>query len=106
MEEVEDGEEEGEEEEEEMEEGGDQEDKTLYCYCHSVSYGEVRDGINNIRGNVTGVCSVQMIGCDNEECEYQWVRGGVISTAGVLFTQALYSFVPFFAHSSTWSALD
>lgn len=33
--------------------GGDV-DETVYCYCQSTSYGE-------------------MIGCDDEECELEWV---------------------------------
>lgn len=30
-------------------------DDTLYCFCQKKSYGE-------------------MIGCDNEKCDYEWVR--------------------------------
>lgn len=36
----------------EAEEGGD--DNALYCFCQEKSYGE-------------------MIGCDNEECRFEWV---------------------------------
>ena len=35
-------------------EGDEAADDTLYCFCQQKSYGE-------------------MIGCDNEECEYEWV---------------------------------
>ncbi|KAG6330037.1 hypothetical protein ID866_9052 [Astraeus odoratus] len=40
-------------EEEDGEEGEDGEDKELYCFCQSLSYGE-------------------MIACDNAGCPYQW----------------------------------
>ncbi|CAO1619511.1 unnamed protein product [Parajaminaea phylloscopi] len=33
--------------------GEDERDETLYCFCRKVSYGE-------------------MIGCDNEDCKYEW----------------------------------
>lgn len=33
--------------------GEDERDETLYCFCRKVSYGE-------------------MIGCDNDECKYEW----------------------------------
>ncbi|GJE94728.1 hypothetical protein PsYK624_108990 [Phanerochaete sordida] len=36
-----------------MEETGDQEDEQVYCFCQKLSYGE-------------------MVGCDNDECRYQW----------------------------------
>jgi hypothetical protein len=39
-------------------EGDEAADDTLYCFCQQKSYGE-------------------MIGCDNEECEYEWVSRGV-----------------------------
>lgn len=42
-------------EDEAMDDGADAEDKELYCFCQRLSYGE-------------------MIGCDNAECPYQWVR--------------------------------
>lgn len=35
-------------------EGEGEADDTLYCFCQQKSYGE-------------------MIGCDNGECEYEWV---------------------------------
>ncbi|TDL29390.1 hypothetical protein BD410DRAFT_892695 [Rickenella mellea] len=38
----------------ETEDSGEPEDKTLYCHCQKMSYGE-------------------MIGCDNHDCPYQWV---------------------------------
>lgn len=34
-------------------------DTTLYCYCHKVSFGD-------------------MVGCDNENCEYQWFHWGCV----------------------------
>ena len=37
-----------------MEDNGDQEDEQVYCFCQKLSYGE-------------------MVGCDNEDCRYQWV---------------------------------
>ncbi|EKM53645.1 uncharacterized protein PHACADRAFT_163954 [Phanerochaete carnosa HHB-10118-sp] len=40
-------------EDEAMEENGDQEDEQVYCFCQKLSYGE-------------------MVGCDNEDCRYQW----------------------------------
>lgn len=40
-------------EDETMEENGDQEDEQVYCFCQKLSYGE-------------------MVGCDNEDCRYQW----------------------------------
>ena len=42
-------------EDEAMEENGDQEDEQVYCFCQKLSYGE-------------------MVGCDNDDCRYQWVR--------------------------------
>lgn len=42
-------------EDEAMEDTGDQEDEQVYCFCQKLSYGE-------------------MVGCDNEDCRYQWVR--------------------------------
>ncbi|KAI5123408.1 hypothetical protein M0805_006114 [Coniferiporia weirii] len=41
------------------EESGDPEDKTLYCYCMKTSYGE-------------------MVGCDNDNCPYQWFHLGCV----------------------------
>ena len=35
------------------EEEDDENDDQLYCYCQKVSFGD-------------------MVGCDNDECEYQW----------------------------------
>ncbi|ORX37280.1 hypothetical protein BD324DRAFT_625532 [Kockovaella imperatae] len=44
--------------------GGDGEaDDTLYCICHQKSFGE-------------------MIGCDNEECEYEWFHVGCVNMSG------------------------
>ncbi|GAA6013434.1 hypothetical protein JCM10207_008843 [Rhodosporidiobolus poonsookiae] len=43
----------GAEDELEPHEGEDEADKTLYCFCQRVSFGE-------------------MIGCDNDECEHEW----------------------------------
>ena len=40
----------------EAEEGAD--DNALYCFCQEKSYGE-------------------MIGCDNEECRFEWVSPGL-----------------------------
>lgn len=37
----------------EGEEGGEEKDETLYCHCQRVSFGE-------------------MIGCDSDECPYEW----------------------------------
>lgn len=66
--------------EDDVEEGNgdedeDNEDKTLYCFCQKMSYGEVC---------VVSVLSImmliliitnfyQMVACDNSECTYQWV---------------------------------
>ena len=36
-----------------------EEDETLYCYCQKVSFGD-------------------MVGCDNEDCEYQWFHWGCV----------------------------
>ena len=46
-------------EEEAMEESGDADDQALYCICQKMSYGE-------------------MIACDDEECEREWVRLSVL----------------------------
>ncbi|KAG9040169.1 Histone acetyltransferase complex subunit [Tulasnella sp. JGI-2019a] len=43
----------GEEQDESADDPADNEDKSLYCFCRKLSYGE-------------------MIGCDNEGCHYQW----------------------------------
>ncbi|KAL5535618.1 hypothetical protein ACEPAF_3712 [Sanghuangporus sanghuang] len=40
-----------------QDESGDPEDKQLYCYCRKMSYGE-------------------MVGCDNENCPYEWFHIG------------------------------
>lgn len=45
----------------EGEEGGEEKDETLYCHCQRVSFGE-------------------MIGCDSNECPYEWFH---ISCVGV-----------------------
>lgn len=37
-------------------EEGDEGDKTIYCFCQRVSFGE-------------------MIGCDGSDCEREWVSG-------------------------------
>ena len=59
-------------------EGDDAEDDlTLYCFCNKQSYGDVSRNfllmfhISIRRLNDTSF--LQMIGCDNETCPYQWV---------------------------------
>lgn len=37
----------------------DEDDQQLYCYCQKVSYGD-------------------MVGCDNDNCEYQWFHWGCV----------------------------
>lgn len=37
----------------------DEDDPTLYCFCHTKSYGN-------------------MIGCDNDDCEFQWFHYGCV----------------------------
>ena len=43
-------------------EGDDDADKTLYCFCQRVSFGE-------------------MIACDAPDCEHEWVRPTSLSFA-------------------------
>lgn len=48
-------------EDEGEEEGGeDGEDTTLYCFCQKVSFGD-------------------MVGCDNDNCKYQWFHWGCVN---------------------------
>ena len=63
--------------EDDVEEGNgdedeDNEDKTLYCVCQKMSYGEVmcHFGINVI---LIITDFYQMVACDNTECAFQWV---------------------------------
>jgi chromatin modification-related protein YNG2 len=53
---------EGEAEMDVAEAGEGEADDTLYCTCRQKSYGE-------------------MIGCDNEKCQYEWVSVAAISRA-------------------------
>jgi inhibitor of growth protein 3 len=41
----------------------DEDDGQLYCYCQKVSYGD-------------------MVGCDNDNCEYQWFHWGCVGLKG------------------------
>jgi inhibitor of growth protein 3 len=42
----------------------------LYCYCNRISFGEVS---NHRRSLTKFYMSHQMIGCDSESCEREWV---------------------------------
>ena len=42
----------------------------LYCYCNRISFGEVS---NCHRSLSKSYMSPQMIGCDSESCEREWV---------------------------------
>jgi len=55
------------------EDDGNEEDKNLYCFCQKLSYGTV--GIQRNRSQLTWLTIgyPQMVGCDDEDCRYQWV---------------------------------
>jgi hypothetical protein len=57
----------------ELEEEMDEEDLTLYCFCQKRSYGDVSGYCLCPVSRLLKVLPVQMIGCDNADCPYQWV---------------------------------
>jgi hypothetical protein len=64
--------------EDDVEEGNgdedeDNEDKTLYCVCQKMSYGEVCVTFRYYRVILIFIDFHQMVACDNSECTYQWV---------------------------------
>lgn len=47
-----------------------------YCYCNQVSYGDVSVNFQlciQVHVLTFGVACLQMVGCDNDECPYEWV---------------------------------
>lgn len=65
---------EAEEDAEGEEDDGNEEDKNLYCFCQKLSYGTV--GILECRQyhcTLFTICCAQMVGCDDDDCRYQWV---------------------------------
>jgi chromatin modification-related protein YNG2 len=52
---------------------GNEEDGNLYCFCQKLSYGTV--GIRRRRSQHTWLTIdyPQMVGCDDEDCRFQWV---------------------------------
>jgi len=65
---------EAEEDAEGEEDDGNEEDKNLYCFCQKLSYGTVRIECPLCRRTSLTVVRLQMVGCDDEDCRYQWVR--------------------------------
>lgn len=57
----------------EGEEEDSTEDKNLYCLCQKLSYGTVSIGRPRCSHPRLTIGRVQMVGCDNTECSYQWV---------------------------------
>ena len=55
------------------EDDGNEEDRNLYCFCQKLSYGTV--GIGSLRCRYTWfmIRRPQMVGCDDDDCLYQWV---------------------------------
>lgn len=62
-----------------QEESGDPEDKGLYCFCQKMSYGEVRWLYSRLETGTKVYVALQMIGCDNDNCPYQWVSDQLLS---------------------------
>jgi chromatin modification-related protein YNG2 len=70
--------------EDDVEEGNgdedeDNEDKTLYCVCQKMSYGEVCVTFRYYRVILIITDFYQMVACDNSECTYQWVGSSRIN---------------------------
>jgi len=55
------------------EDDGNEEDKNLYCFCQKLSYGTVGIGWPQYKYPWLTISRLQMVGCDDEECLYQWV---------------------------------
>jgi len=55
------------------EDDGNDEDKNLYCFCQKLSYGTVGIGCSQYKCPWLTISRPQMVGCDDEECLYQWV---------------------------------
>jgi chromatin modification-related protein YNG2 len=64
---------EAEEDAEGEEDDGNEEDKNLYCFCQKLSYGTVGIECRRYRCTLFTIGRPQMVGCDDEECRYQWV---------------------------------
>lgn len=64
---------EAEEDAEGEEDDGNEEDKNLYCFCQKLSYGTVSVGYPRLQYALFTIFSPQMVGCDDEDCQYQWV---------------------------------
>jgi len=55
------------------EDDGNEEDKNLYCFCQKLSYGTV--GIRSSQCQCAWLTMdfPQMVGCDDDQCQFQWV---------------------------------
>lgn len=55
------------------EDDGNEEDKNLYCFCQKLSYGTVGIGYPRCQCAWFTFGCPQMVGCDNNACQFQWV---------------------------------
>ena len=73
---------EAEEDAEGEEDDGNEEDKNLYCFCQKLSYGTVWIRCCRYRYVLFTIGCAQMVGCDDEDCRYQWVISMLARSSG------------------------